>query len=538
MKTRIFLMVLVLLSILAAPVWGCHITLNPVIDCISYDAVAENRMGHSGHFRFEARLYDADGVLIESHTRESGTVKTGQDWDLGLQAWDHNLYSSCLPYHWEVDLYFYNTECDNLEAEQHASDELVCGVCQASITASADCFNNPSLTVSSDDGGDVVYRFMAVNGDHEVVVEGSREVAAGSVEISDLVWGEELDRYGEYSFSYQAEFTGNYDSSASDSGALNQVCRVPVEAPVVFSDFCRADGRGEVGLDNPTASEVTLKVTWHDGKVDTVVVPAGGSGSSVSNDVLYETILVSYEVLYADGEVESGTVELGPCAEKVEPPPPPTIWVELEIWTVAETQRIDPDGGIRWRFTGKPGAVALDPKFAVHIYDVAADGAVTAVPAEDVWFKTFSAATDGGYKIPVRVNGAAASGNLPARQGWGSHGEGDFAWDLLPYGPERHLVFELRMRGTDEATGKPFQNVACWDTKVTKRDYASDGVARQLNADESYTVRPGDTVAQIAKSFEAQGATIWSIMAANGLRLEQGGIVLIEPGQVLTVLAG
>jgi hypothetical protein len=87
------------------------------------------------------------------------------------------------------------------------------------------------IHITSDDGGRLAYQFTATSEDEQQVVEieGVKAVEPGSHTIEEN-WGEELNRHGAYTVTWDVAFQGKYSSHAEDRGTSHITCKPEVAA--------------------------------------------------------------------------------------------------------------------------------------------------------------------------------------------------------------------------------------------------------------------------------------------------------------------
>ncbi len=129
-------------------------------------------------------------------------------------------------------------------------------ICQPDVAAYADC--DGAMITASSDGGEVTYRFAATSEDGQqvIVLEDTVEVDPGNQTI-ELEWGEELDRYGLYTFTWDVEIIDHYGSSTQDSGSRTWPCRIRDPSLEADANCCQAT----IGVDSEYGGEVTYQFT-------------------------------------------------------------------------------------------------------------------------------------------------------------------------------------------------------------------------------------------------------------------------------------
>lgn len=141
-------------------------------------------------------------------------------------------------------------------------------------------------------------------------------------------------------------------------------------------------------------------------------------------------------------------------------------------------------------------------------------------------------------QISVGVSDTQLTYSL-SRFGWGSEFAGLFEYDIMIVAPDtgyitRTLAVRHRLDWKDatETWGRD----EAWDTitlLIYANDYSPSDDPRTLNSDGSYTVRPGDTLTQIANEF---GTTVNELVKANGIenpdRIEVNQLLII-PGRTM-----
>jgi len=258
-------------------------------------------------------------------------------------------------------------------------------------------------------------------------------------------------------------------------------------------------------------------------------------------------------------ETDSGEVEVAPtdqCRIDFTPPtqptpPPPTpqpqpqpetivSWVCK--WTEGSSQTVlrgDPPADGVCRQVGDNGSVSQDTAITLNILKKMPQG----VEPAQAWWITVVAHRDDGTELPVTINGNTATIAVGSVGNGGSVRYETF-FETAPYGSDEDYSLEARVTWVDKWASEPLRDpgyftrprpnaVGCADVSVRAAEYASDGVVRVANPDGTYTVKAGDTIAQIAKSF---GTGIWETMEANpDLQWSDGEVVVIEIGQVLNL---
>ena len=226
----------IVLSLIPVPVTACEIGFEWSGDCWGHWGYINNSWGSNGDYELSVKL-EKNGEEVEKH-QYSGTLQNGEEFRINFQGWDHaeDINGDLLAdYHWSADMKFY--VCGKLVKEKSIGGDLTCGCREpgeATVSAYADCFNNPVIEGSSEDGGMVTYVFTATSESGvDTVVDGSSAVEPGPYEITES-WGSSFNEFGTYTFVYEVEFEGNHGSSAKDSGGLDQVCREPE-----FGQECR-----------------------------------------------------------------------------------------------------------------------------------------------------------------------------------------------------------------------------------------------------------------------------------------------------------
>lgn len=185
------------------------------IDCQGIYLTGTSDVGGIVDFRATADGVSLEGMLVTL----PGFFNEFIPWSEKLMALD--------PYKMRVKAKLTGPYGVHVSAE--TEDELICNLPgEATVSAYTDCFNDPIITVRSDDGGAVEYNITATSEDGSQIVEvrGEAEVEAGEETIIAR-WGVKFDRLGTYTFNYRVVFRGRHGSYAENEGTLDQVCNEP-----------------------------------------------------------------------------------------------------------------------------------------------------------------------------------------------------------------------------------------------------------------------------------------------------------------------